>query len=196
MSPNHGATMVSTELCLHYTASTNYESTIRALCAPAWKASAHLVIDFDGSITQLVPFHLQAWHAGKSHWDGRDNCNRFMIGFEIMNPGYLTVQDGKYFDHAKQLWKGGVFIGRHKNTALKFAHWATYPREQMDAVEEAARTVIREYGLRDVVGHDDISAGRKFDPGPAFDMDAFRGATMTGEALDARDNLLPEPPNV
>ena len=40
------------------------------------------------------------------------------------------------------------------------------------------------YGLRDVVGHDDIAPGRKQDPGPAFPMASVR-ARVVGRQADA-----------
>lgn len=47
------------------------------------KVSAHLLIERDGKITQFVPFNLRAWHAGKSTWCGRENCNDYSIGIEM-----------------------------------------------------------------------------------------------------------------
>lgn len=47
------------------------------------KVSAHLLIQRDGTIIQYVPFHQRAWHAGVSHWDGRERCNDFTIGIEL-----------------------------------------------------------------------------------------------------------------
>src|SRR5690554_1100653 len=44
------------------------------------RVSAHLLIRRDGHITQYVPFHQRAWHAGPSCWDGRERCNDFTIG--------------------------------------------------------------------------------------------------------------------
>ncbi|HEX2201358.1 MAG TPA: 1,6-anhydro-N-acetylmuramyl-L-alanine amidase AmpD, partial [Gammaproteobacteria bacterium] len=35
------------------------------------KVSAHVVIDRAGDLTQYVPFHRRAWHAGDSHFEGR-----------------------------------------------------------------------------------------------------------------------------
>lgn len=35
------------------------------------QVSAHLLIRRDGSIHQYVPFHLKAWHAGRSSFCGR-----------------------------------------------------------------------------------------------------------------------------
>jgi len=47
------------------------------------RVSAHLLIARDGSVTQYVPFGQKAWHAGKSCFSGRDNCNDYSIGIEL-----------------------------------------------------------------------------------------------------------------
>ena len=47
------------------------------------QVSAHILIRRDGSVIQFVPFHLRAWHAGKSNWCGRERCNDFSIGIEL-----------------------------------------------------------------------------------------------------------------
>jgi AmpD protein len=47
------------------------------------QVSSHLFIRRDGSVVQFVPFNQRAWHAGLSHYGGRDNCNDFSIGIEM-----------------------------------------------------------------------------------------------------------------
>src|SRR5690554_1745441 len=47
------------------------------------KVSAHLFIRRNGHIIQFVPFHLRAWHAGVSVWEGKENCNDYSIGIEL-----------------------------------------------------------------------------------------------------------------
>ena len=47
------------------------------------QVSAHALIRRDGSITQYVPFHRRAWHAGASCHAGRECCNDFSIGIEL-----------------------------------------------------------------------------------------------------------------
>lgn len=47
------------------------------------KVSAHLLIRRDGEVVQFVPFHLRAWHAGQSSFNGRSACNDFSIGVEL-----------------------------------------------------------------------------------------------------------------
>ncbi len=47
------------------------------------RVSSHLLVRRDGTLTQYVPIHLRAWHAGKSSFQGRDNCNDYAIGIEL-----------------------------------------------------------------------------------------------------------------
>ncbi len=47
------------------------------------KVSAHLLIDRKGELTQFVPLHKRAWHAGQSCFSGRGACNDFAIGIEL-----------------------------------------------------------------------------------------------------------------
>lgn len=47
------------------------------------QVSSHLFIRRDGEIIQFVPFDKRAWHAGKSIFDGQENCNDFSIGIEM-----------------------------------------------------------------------------------------------------------------
>jgi AmpD protein len=45
--------------------------------------SAHFVIRRDGELLQFVSCDERAWHAGRSSWQGRENCNDFSIGIEL-----------------------------------------------------------------------------------------------------------------
>ena len=47
------------------------------------RVSAHFFVRRDGQILQFVACDRRAWHAGKSHWRGRDDCNDFSIGVEL-----------------------------------------------------------------------------------------------------------------
>lgn len=46
--------------------------------------SAHFVVDRAGRITQFVAADNRAWHAGKSIWEGREHCNDYAIGIEML----------------------------------------------------------------------------------------------------------------
>ncbi|HAO86958.1 MAG TPA: 1,6-anhydro-N-acetylmuramyl-L-alanine amidase AmpD, partial [Gammaproteobacteria bacterium] len=68
-----------------------YFKTIKDL-----QVSAHLLIKRDGSIIQFVPFDKRAWHAGKSNFNGQDNCNDFSIGIELEGTDNLNYEAVQY----------------------------------------------------------------------------------------------------
>jgi len=47
------------------------------------QVSAHFYVRRDGALWQFVSCDQRAWHAGPSHWCGRDNCNDFSVGIEL-----------------------------------------------------------------------------------------------------------------
>jgi len=47
------------------------------------QVSAHFLIRRDGALWQFVSCDERAWHAGRSHYRGRDNCNDDSIGIEL-----------------------------------------------------------------------------------------------------------------
>ncbi|MBK7279824.1 1,6-anhydro-N-acetylmuramyl-L-alanine amidase AmpD [Candidatus Aalborgicola defluviihabitans] len=47
------------------------------------QVSAHFYIRRDGELWQFVSCEDRAWHAGASHYRGRDNCNDDSIGIEL-----------------------------------------------------------------------------------------------------------------
>lgn len=175
-------------LVMHYTAGSSAASAIRTLTDPAVKASAHLVIAGDGEITQLVPFDRVAWHAGVSSWQGLTRLNGHSIGIELDNAGPLTPQGDKWRAWFGRLYdRSEVFVARHKNEDRERG-WHAYPEAQLEAAIAVSALLVQEYGLIDVVGHDDIAPGRKSDPGPAFPMESFRARVM-GRQSDAPEHL-------
>jgi N-acetylmuramoyl-L-alanine amidase len=91
-SPNMGGEVQHEYLVMHFTAGRSAEESIDWLTKEEAKASAHVVIGRDGSITQLVPFDRVAWHAGASSWEGLQGLNKYSLGIELDNAGRLTRQ--------------------------------------------------------------------------------------------------------
>ena len=60
------------------------------------KVSAHFLIRRDGSMIQLVSCLDRAWHAGVSHWQGRERCNDFSIGIELEGTDFIAFTDEQY----------------------------------------------------------------------------------------------------
>jgi len=177
-SPNQGGVIESEYLIMHYTAGRNAQSSINWLIDPRALASAHLVIGVDGAITQLVAFNRKAWHAGRSRWAGRDGLNNFSIGIEMDNPGVLTRRvSGWFTSWGDPVKDHNVVEAVHKNGGA-LRGWHTYSAPQLEAAMEAATLLVRRYGLKDVLGHEDVAPARKIDPGPAFPMDSFRARVI------------------
>jgi len=62
----------------------------------ALRVAAHLLIRRDGTITQYVPFHRRAWHAGVSSFRGREVCNDFSIGIELEGTETIAYTENQY----------------------------------------------------------------------------------------------------
>ena len=60
------------------------------------RVSSHVLIRRDGEIVQYVPFHKRAWHAGVSHFRGREVCNDFSIGIELEGTDTTPFCDIQY----------------------------------------------------------------------------------------------------
>jgi N-acetylmuramoyl-L-alanine amidase len=146
-SPNHDARpdgMPVDMLVLHYTGMQSGAEAIARLRDPVARVSAHYLVEEDGTVFQLVPEERRAWHAGISHWRGREGLNDCSIGIEIVNPGhdwgyrpFPALQMAAVCDLCLEI------IGRHP------------------------------VAPRDVVGHSDIAPDRKQDPGELFDWEGL-----------------------
>lgn len=60
------------------------------------RVSAHCLIERNGRITQYVNFNDRAWHAGLSHFQGREKCNDFSIGIELEGSNEQPFTEDQY----------------------------------------------------------------------------------------------------
>ena len=182
-SPNQSGEVGHEFLVMHYTAGRSAESSVNWLTNPDSRASAHVVIGRDGSVTQLVAFDRRAYHAGSSSWLGFDGLNSYSLGIELDNAGRL-MRAGEHW----RAWFGTRIDGDdvveavHRNETVA-AGWHTFSEAQIERALEVAVALVRKYELKDIVGHEDISPMRKVDPGPAFPMLSFRSRVL-GRAED------------
>lgn len=184
LSPNHGGKFAATPtlLVMHYTGAPSFSGALRTLSdgKAANRVSAHVLIGEDGRVAQLVPFDTVGWHAGVSEWKGRRGCNEFAIGIEMVNSGLVgKLASGGYYDRLthKPIQPDRVEIAAHKNGGGP-QPWETYTPTQIAAAIDVATAICRAYGIREIVGHDDIAPGRKIDPGPAWPMTSFVGRVL------------------
>lgn len=178
-SPNKGGVLNPQYLIMHYTAATRGAGSVSWFLNNAASASAHLLIDRDGSIIQFAPFNVVTWHAGNSRWNGLVGMNNYSIGIELVNGGRLTKIGDKWVCPVDKqpVSDTEVLVARHKNDQAE-SGWHEYTEAQLRVASEVAALLAQTYQLKDVLGHDDISPLRKSDPGPAFPMDIFRSKAM------------------
>ena len=128
-----------------------------------------------------MPLNKRAWHAGKSSYKGRRDVNSYSIGIEIDNWGWLDA-DGR--SHA------GVKVPEEfqfKGSRSGHSLWESYRKEQLESTEKVIAAICEYYNIEDIVGHEDVSPGRKQDPGPA--LDEFKNRvrqTYIGKKLEVR----------
>ena len=67
------------------------------------EVSAHLFIERDGTITQFVNFNERAWHAGRSSYLGRAECNDYSIGIELEGSDFVPFSAAQYEALAKAI---------------------------------------------------------------------------------------------
>lgn len=158
-------------IVVHYTVG-NFESSIKWFTSPrdngGQGVSTHYLVSDKNSnhIYQLVGPKLRAWHAGVSKWMGIDNLNHRSLGIEIVNPGYTPAN------------------ATDRNTVV----WSTYPEPQIKATAYLIKGLVKKYNinpLTNIVGHGDISPGRKVDPGPLC------WQALHKELLKHKINILP-----
>ena len=161
-------------IIMHYTAGGSLEGSVSWLCNPTAKASAHIVIGRDGSVVQLVPFNMISWHAGRSRWKDRVGLNKFSIGIELDNAGILSRQGDRFLtSFGSTIPADQAYQGVHRNETVE-RYWHAYTEIQINKAAELCSILVSTYNVKDSLGHEEISPGRKTDPGPAFPLDQLR----------------------
>jgi N-acetylmuramoyl-L-alanine amidase len=142
-SPNCGPRKIAGApdmMVIHYTAMDSAAAAIERLCDPQFEVSAHYVIDTDGTITQLVPEELRAWHAGAGAWGEVCDVNSHSIGIEL---DYCPPFEGRLGFDARQI-------------------------DALQGLMADIMRRRPEITIDGVIGHSDMAPARKFDPGPDF----------------------------
>lgn len=187
-TPNIGAALQPRYLVLHYTAGRSLESSVESLCTkkPQGNASAHVVLGRDGRIVQLAAFNVVTWHAGVSQWNGLVGLNQHAIGIEMDNAGLLHLEGDQFVAWFGKAYPAEqVLLAEHRHGG-GVQPWHTFTEAQIERALELSELLVAHYGLEDVLGHEDISRGRKTDPGPAFPLESVRS-----RALGRGDDQLP-----
>ncbi len=185
-SPNTtGAPITPKFLVMHFTAHHLASSAINWFQMQKSRVSCHLILDRDGSLTQMLPFNTVGWHVGESYWKGHSGLNNNSIGIENVNYGACDrMVDGLVqprrgdagFD--PQVWgkpNDWLYASHPLEPHIK-RYWQRYTDEQLAALDLITPLLVDHYKLREVVGHEEVATpqGRKTDPGPAFPLRYYK----------------------
>lgn len=189
---------------MHYTGGASFASSVAWLASKTSGVSAHLVIGRNGEVAQLVPFNLRAWHAGTSAWKGYTNLNNYSIGIELDNAGMMKRSGSQWVSSFGQVYPNSeVLAAPHQSVPNVIYGWHRYTDIQLKTAAEVVAALVQAYGIQEIIGHDDIAVGRKWDPGPAFPMEQFRQAVAAlvgeqgqeqGEPKEQGGGAVVEPP--
>lgn len=162
---------VADTIVLHGTDGASAMSSAHYLARRDTSVSAHLVVGRRGQVIQLLPFNVEAWHAGVSSHEGRTGLNACSVGIEMDNAGRLHRRGDRFFS-----WFNREYMPDEVFTTVEQGHAAYYhrfTREQIDRVAEICLLLKERYLMRWLVRHSDITR-RKSDPGPAFPFEEVR----------------------
>jgi N-acetylmuramoyl-L-alanine amidase len=79
---------------IHHTATNTCTEVLNEFAKPGGReASAHYVIDKDGTVYHMLNDLLRSHHAGDSKWGGNTDLNSSSIGIELVNNGYQPFSE-------------------------------------------------------------------------------------------------------
>lgn len=153
---------------LHGTWMAGDEGALARLTDPVAEVSCHYYITRGGEVVQLVNECEVAFHAGKSRGVNSagvevDGLNGWSLGIELANSGPFGAHVPTPEEEANPDWDKAE----------------PYSVAQYDALVELLRDIMaRHEGIvpERVLGHDQVSPGRKSDPGPHFEWERLVAA--------------------
>ncbi len=160
-SPNVGGIITPQFIVNHYTAGYDDLGAINTFKNRASKVSAHIIIDRDGTVTQMVPFNRRAWHAGPSKYRGFVGMNGYAVGIEFDNIGYVRKEaDGGYVDYTGKKFTPDpgqqLVAAAHPRVGSGMLYWPSYTEIQLAAGMDITRALIGKYSIEDIVTHEEI----------------------------------------
>lgn len=163
-------------IVIHHTATYKASSTVNYFKKNV--VDVHFVIGHKGEVIQMIPCNRTAAHAGKSKWAGMTSLNNHFIGIEVVNIGYLSKKDGKYYDCYNREWKGEV----RERKVFGQRYWEPFTIEQEYALRNLCGWLVDKYNIpvSNITAHYEVSPKRKIDPagGMELTMDQFRESML------------------
>ena len=153
-------------IVIHHTTS-NFEDSYYVLTEPTSRpVSSHYLIPEPDDPTygksklrvhQLVDENRRAWHAGVSHWGGKDGINDQSIGIELVNRTWC---------HASEETKDP-----ETGYPERICFYPDFDDGQLALLTDLLGDILERHpdiSPTHIVGHSDVAPDRKIDPGPRF----------------------------
>lgn len=159
---------------IHYTASASATPTL------SWarqKKFCFFLIDKNGDIYQSFPLSHWGDHAGQSKCPvtHREWVHRYYVGIEMLNCGELKMEKGvlrSWFGRIINEADARVFV-KKKNEVMP-GIYEKFTKEQERSLDNLILWMYEQnpsvFKLNQVFGHNEVSPGRKIDPGGAHSL--------------------------
>ena len=146
-------------LVIHYTVA-DFPLSMKILTEQ--QVSAHYLLSDESPprIYRLVDENRRAWHSGASAWKENRRLNSSSIGIEIVHPGF----------------KRGTTDGPAQDRIYE-----PFPQAQIDALIPLVKDIVKRHEIlpERILGHGEVSAQYKEDPGPTFPWKLFADLGIT-----------------
>ena len=181
---------------IHYSAGTNDPRNLLQYAVK--QGYTFFVIDRDGNVFQNFPLNEWGYHCGKSKWPGLGDksLNNKLVGIECISAGHLSWRE----DLKHTSWWGQVIPGEEVREIprdignIKKGSYHKFSELQETGLTKLCMWLKKNnpeiFNLEYVLGHSEISAGRKQDPGGALSMSMveFREKLIENYTLDRFNN--------
>jgi N-acetylmuramoyl-L-alanine amidase len=148
-------------LVIHYTVA-DFAASMKILTQQ--QVSSHYLLSDESPprIYRLVDEGRRAWHSGASAWKDNRRLNSSSIGIEIVHPGIKPGPNGERI-------------------------YQPFPQAQIDALIPLVKDIVKRHEIKPerILGHGEVSAQYKEDPGPTFPWKLFADLGITPPWPDA-----------
>lgn len=164
---------------IHYTAGRfkgGIQKAIETMQGGKKNGFTFLVISEDGEVVQGFPLNKWGWHAGQSsHPRLEGSVSDELIGIEICNAGLLERRGDKFFAwYGLEIPRDQVRTVTRPTANQRPGSYHKYTKDQEDSLIALLLWLKRNnpvaFSFDLVLGHDEVSPGRKTDPGGSLSV--------------------------
>ena len=186
---SRGRKMNPQAIVVHYTAGHKDQRARDAIAFMQRMGHGYLFIDHAGQCWQNIMLDESYAHAGISRMPefsqlkGRARVSSFSIGIEVACGGRVDSNNKTWF---KRTIPEEEIRAANFSTHGIHGRFESYTQDQEDSLFDVCLELCRRFNIHpsNVVGHHEVSPGRKDDPGAALSMGMHRFRAMLADELN------------